>query len=596
VSLDPCLFALSPCLSLFRFLSNSFISLLNRFSDDQDSVDTEVPSAIGSVFAMVFSVGGSVLTVFVITRYLGLVLIPIGYFYFRYMFLSLSAAREIQRYQRISKSPILSHLSECMEGLYVIRSFGSQSIAHITSCHEIALNTYLRVSSAVAFGTAWFSLRIQLLGSFFILAISVTLFLGYQRGYISPNLIALALSYTLSISDEFMSFVMIWSWCEQLMISPERILQYVHIEPEGDERNKTLFRDDCDHEGEWEGEGGDRDESKERGDTSMFTSEQSHKSYDAREDEASESLIPLLSQKTTLITSPSLPPHRPGQWPTKGVIEFHHVYFKYQPTSRDYVLKDLHFTTRPHEKIGIVGRTGAGKSSLTMSLFRIAELSSGQIRLDGRDISQVELLTLRHAITIIPQAPVLFKGTLRNYLDPFEEYSIGEDRDGDETLWKILQKTHVAEIIQQMTMKAMARPTERKEDGDGTLPPPSSAAVTLPSISECLGFELAENGENFSIGQRQLLVLSRALLRDVRVLIMDEATASMDQQTDQNIQQILREEFKESTVLTIAHRIETILDCDRILVLSNGLLSFPLTVPLSIDRPSLICRRNSRGI
>jgi ABC-type multidrug transport system fused ATPase/permease subunit len=591
---------------------------LNRFSDDQDSVDTQVPAAIGSVFSIVFSLGGSVITVFVITRYLGLIFFPLAYLYYRYMTLFLSAAREIQRYQSISKSPILSHLSECLEGLYLIRAFGADSLTHITSAHELSLNTYLRVSSTVALGSAWFSLRIQLLGSFFILTISLTLFLGYHLHSVSPNLIALALSYTLSISDDFMSFVMIWSWCEQLMISPERILQYIQIEPEGGEVNKRLFRDDEDLNLEdYDGTGSQGGESggTMRGATQQLSTYLASRTSreSAPGDESAESLLPLLSsQKKKLSTDDSAPPPplSLAHWPSNGVIEFHHVYFKYQPTSREYVLSDLHFTTRRHEKIGIVGRTGAGKSSLTMSLFRIAEVASGRICVDGVDISELDLKTLRQAITIIPQAPVLFKGTLRNYLDPFEEYS------DDEMIWRVLKKTHVAEIIQQMMMMTKTRGGAGAGSHTSSSPPSSSSSpsptspevarvvegttprgtlgvhvsiMTEPSPSQCLNFELAENGENFSLGQRQLLVLSRALLRDVRVLIMDEATASMDHRTDQQIQQILREEFKDSTVLTIAHRLETIIDCDRVLVLSNGedlpvsFLTLPNTICLSLS-------------
>jgi ABC-type multidrug transport system fused ATPase/permease subunit len=573
--------------------------ILNRFSDDQDSVDSQVPVAIGSLFAMIFSVGGGVLTVFVITQYFGLCLLPIAYLYFWYMTRFLSAAREIQRYQSISKSPLLSNVSESIEGLSVIRSLGIRSIEYIHATHESFLDSYLRVSMTVALGSAWFSLRIQLLGSFFVLIISLVLFVSYYSSSssssvegqdelllggphdvgsstsvsISSNMIALALSYTLSISDDFMSFVMICSWCEQSMISPERILQYIHIPPEGGEQNQRLFRADAEEE---EGLNSHHGQSS----LSLFLKE----SLAAEEVEldsaaASEATVRLLEPNTpttpqtqpqvwsslfsssSSLATPATAPHSHGltlphnSWPTEGVIEFCNVYFKYQPTSQETILSDLTFRTTRHEKIGIVGRTGAGKSSLTMSLFRIAELSSGKILIDGVDISHVTLHTLRNAITIIPQAPVLFRGSLRSYLDPFREYS-------EEHLWRILKKTHVADLIQQMM----------------TPPSPSPATTSAPapapplrSIAQYLEFELAENGENFSIGQRQLLVLSRALLKDVRILIMDEATASMDRETDHRIQQILREEFHAATVLTIAHRIETIIDCDRILVLSAGM-------------------------
>jgi ABC-type multidrug transport system fused ATPase/permease subunit len=534
---------------------------------------------------MIFSVGGGVLTVFVITRSFGLCIVPIALLYFWFMTRFLSAAREIQRYQSISKSPLLSHVSECIEGLYVIRSLGTQSITHIHKSHETSLNVYLRVSMTVALGSAWFSLRIQLLGSLFILVISLILFIGSSSSNsssdgssgsssssgsgsaftISSNMIALALSYTLSVSDDFMDFVLICSWCEQAMISPERILQYIHLIAEGTEANLKLFRAEKDHDEAYEG--GHPPLPPPAG-TGIAVGTEDENELEENEDDVT---VALLGSHTPTPHRNTATPPTPtrsfsqNSWPSHGIIEFHNVYFKYQPMSQEMILSNLSFHTTAHEKIGIVGRTGAGKSSLTMSLFRIAELSSGMIVIDGEDISHLSLHTLRNAITIIPQAPVLFRGSLKSYLDPFQEYS-------EEHIWRILRKTHVADLIQQM-MDPTPSPSSclGPSLGPSADPSPAAVAVSEPySISDYLQFELAENGENFSIGQRQLLVLSRALLKEVKILIMDEATASMDRETDQRIQQILREEFRGATVLTIAHRIETIIDCDRILVLSAG--------------------------
>eukprot|EP00048_Salpingoeca_helianthica_P006844 m.103383 g.103383 ORF g.103383 m.103383 type:complete len:1048 (+) comp14147_c6_seq1:59-3202(+) len=223
----------------------------------------------------------------------------------------------------------------------------------------------------------------------------------------------------------------------------------------------------------------------------------------------------------------------PPAWPTEGAITFKQVSARYQP-SMPLVLKDMSCTIRPRDKIGIVGRTGAGKSSLALVLFRIVEPESGTVLIDGLDTAQMGLRDLRSKLAIIPQDPVLFAGTVRYNVDPFGTHD-------DTAIWAALERAHIKDKI-----------------------------AGLPQGLEA---SVVESGENFSVGERQLICMARALLRHSKILVMDEATAAIDTQTDGLIQRTIREAFSECTLLIIAHRLDTIADCDRIIVMDQGTIA-----------------------
>ncbi|KAI7932977.1 hypothetical protein MJO28_017890, partial [Puccinia striiformis f. sp. tritici] len=242
-------------------------------------------------------------------------------------------------------------------------------------------------------------------------------------------------------------------------------------------------------------------------------------------------------------------------WPSGGSIQFDSIVMSYRP-GLPHVLKGLSIDVAAGEKIGVVGRTGAGKSSLMLALFRTVELESGSIRIDGLNIKEIGLDRLRRSISIIPQDAVLFEGTIRTNLDPFDEYD-------DQSLWDALSRSGL----------------NQKNDA----PEGNTQRYGLDSVIE-------DEGVNLSVGERNLVSLARALVKNSKIIVLDEATASVDFETDARIQDTIRDEFGDKTLLCIAHRLRTVINYDRIVVMDGG-RAVEMATPLQLyDQDSGIFR------
>ena len=265
------------------------------------------------------------------------------------------------------------------------------------------------------------------------------------------------------------------------------------------------------------------------------------------------------NKETKLIKSEAEPINydyrAPNNWPNNGELVMNNLSMKYRD-DLDYVLKNINIKINSGEKIGIVGRTGAGKSSLLMCLFRLVEpCINSSLYIDNIDCLKLGLKELRSKISIIPQDPVLFSGTIKFNLDPF---NINNDYD----IINILKKCQLYDKLK--------------------------GGCNSDNDLDILNYHVTENGDNFSNGQKQLICIARAFLQNNKILVLDEATASIDQKTDKLIQELIRNDFKNKTVICIAHRLQTIIDYDRLIVLQNGIIK-------QFDKPNILLK-NKNGL
>ena len=493
----------------FRFFDSTPLGqLMNRFSKDIEAVDQMV-----AVIAIAFmnSVFGCITVIVLIAVITPGFLVP-GFFiaviYFLVGAFYIRSSVDLKRIESVQRSPLYQLLGETLNGMVTIRAYGDEG-RFVRDNHN-RINSHSRPFIYLWSTNRWLAFRVDMAGAF--VSFFAGVFVIRSVGLIDPGAAGLSLSYAITFTENVLWLVRAYSQNEQNMNSVERVKEYIEIEQEAAAR------------------------------------------------------VPE--------TAP------PANWPSHGAVEFIAYTTRYR-ADLDPVLKAVTFRVGAGEKVGIVGRTGAGKSSLALALFRGLSAEAGKILVDGIDIGLIGLRDLREAITIVPQDPTLFSGTLRSNLDPFELYT-------DEEVFTALRRVHLIpsklgdqessgistpDISNTPTLYIPSSPEQSNGETDSsesTLAKTGTNSVREnKNIFQDLSSPVSESGSNLSQGQRQLLCLARAILKSPRVLVMDEATASIDYATDIRIQETLRE-LRDNTILTIAHRLQTIIDYDKVLVLDKG--------------------------
>ncbi|TGZ74317.1 hypothetical protein CRM22_001004 [Opisthorchis felineus] len=460
---------------LLFFESNTSGRILNRFSKDIGQVDDYLPVTIHDFLQCFFLVVSSGVVTIISSYWLVIPTVPLLVLFYLTRKYYLRASRDLKRMESVARSPVFSWVNVTLQGLPCIRA---------ARCEDYQIRTYndlVDEHTSIFFmniaAARWLSVRLDLLCAVFITCVAaVCLLLGIFSNIPAAD-VGLMITYAVSL-------VGLFQWCirqsaevENQMVSVERAVEYMDLEPE--------------------------------------------------------------------ITQPPIT-EPPDDWPKFGRIVFDNLWLRYHE-SASWALKGISLDIVAGLKVGVVGRTGAGKSSLISALFRLVETQEGKLMVDGIDVAHVELKELRRRISIIPQDPIMFSGTIRSNLDP-------DHRLEDSAIWDALSSVQLNRVVSGLPGK--------------------------------LDFHVSEGGTNFSTGQRQLLALARAILGGNRIIVVDEATANVDPYTDAIIQKTLRSQFAFCTVMTVAHRLHTVIDNDLMVVMEDGRI-VEVGVPHELLNPEL---------
>ncbi|KAJ7179617.1 hypothetical protein C8R46DRAFT_1074274 [Mycena filopes] len=482
--------------------------MLNRFGKDIETIDS---SLAGSLQQVNSSLAGFIASLLTVTFVFPLFLIPasvIGWFYYSFAIGYLNTGRDLRRMESNSRSPIFSDFGELLQGIVTVRAFSAEK-RFLDNLHT-RINLTTKMWYTFWMTNRWLLLNFDFLGS---MAVFFTSLFSIYILVDNAGLAGLAITSALNFTTSVYWACRFWTGLELDLNSVERIVEY----------------------------------------------------------------LDLPQEPPAVIESNRPPAYWPSSSQNDSLIVAENVSIKYAP-DLPAVLQNISFSLKAGERIGLLGRTGSGKSTLAMSLLRFTDPSSGRFLIDGIDISKIGVEDLRSRLTFIPQDATLFSGTLRENLDPFDEH---DDATCLEVLYRvqmISRSNHASENPSVATSPASSRPEsraaiEREDTADSIISTVFTADTdTDAKTTVSLDTQVSAGGTNFSQGQRQLIAMARALLRRSAVVVLDEATSSVDFKTDAKIQTTIREEFTDSLLLTIAHRLKTVIDYDRLLVLDKGKL------------------------
>ena len=439
--------------------------IISRLSKDLNS-GARVNNILSGTLRVFFQVCGAIFVCAMFNIWTIPVIIIILIIEVLFSLYSLLPIQEISRMEGKYRTPLIGAFSETIYGLHIIRAFRYEN--NFENKFNKRMNDYYKINIFQSGISGWYGINLDMIS--FILLTFILVSCAIFKNKYNPQSIGLLLSYSLNLIEYLFDFMGRFSRLSKALVSIERCDNYTKV---------------------------------------------------------------LQEKYPTLITDKDL-----KQYPTNnknvttfipyGKINFNNYSVRYRPNT-PLVLKNLSLEIQPKEKIGVVGRTGSGKSTLCLCMFRLLEAYNGKICIDDMDISEIGLEMLRKNLTIIPQEPTIIEGTLRENVDPSNVYN-------DQQIINVLNDVGLDEFMKDKT----------------------------------LDYEIENNGNNISIGEKQLICIARALIKKSKIILMDEATANIDYKTETFLQNSINQSLKDCTVITIAHRIKTIINYDKILVLNNG--------------------------